>query len=344
MINAERRQLSLKILTRGKFQRLEHLADRLVIVNAFNRFAKNRRARQDFDLRDIVLRKKRNRVRKNDLIDRRFLQSLDRRTAKNAVRRRDDDFRRAHFFNHLGGAADRTAGADHIVEEKRDATFDWAADQVRLFHFGSAVPTLVDNRETSADRRDVFDRALNTSGVGTHDDDFFRTVSERVNVLVDDRGRGEMIERNIEEALDLRGVEVERENAIGAGALDEVGAKFRGNRNATFVFTILARVSEIRNHRRNAIGARATATVDHDEEFHESVVHRSTRRLDNEHVFSANVFFNSAETFAVGEMFDDHFSPGLVEIIANFFEQWAICSSGKNSNRVHVKRVQILSE
>ena len=319
----------LEVLADVRLEVFVNLADRLVAVNAFDRFAEDFRAGKNLNFRNFVFRKKRDRVRKNDAFDRRFLNALDRRAAKDAVRRGDEDFRRAHFFDDASGAADRAAGADHVVEKERDATFDRAADQVRLFDFFAAVATFVDDRQAAAERRNVFDRALNAPGVRADDDAFFRRVTEAHNVVVQNRRRAEMVERNVEEALDLRGVQVHRNDAVSAGAFEEVRGEFRGDRNAAFVFAVLTSVAEVRNDRRNATGARATEAVDHHQEFHQRIVDRAARRLNDEDVFAANVFFNAAEGLAVGELLNADMTRRQTEVIANFFSQRGVGGSGK---------------
>ena len=65
-------------------------------------------------------------------------------------------------------------------------------------------------------------------------------------------GGEQIVGRNIEEALNLPGVQVERHHAIGAGAGDQVGDQLGRDRGARSHFAILPRVAEIRDHRRNA--------------------------------------------------------------------------------------------
>ena len=51
--------------------------------------------------------------------------------------------------------------------------------------------------------------------------------AERAQLLDQDRHRVQVIERDVEEALDLTGVQVDRERAIGAGRRDQVRDELR---------------------------------------------------------------------------------------------------------------------
>ena len=181
------------------------------------------------------------------------------------------------------------------------------------------MTTLVDNRKAAADGGNMFRRPLDTSRVRTDHYDFLGGIAKGVDVFVNDGGSRQMIEGNVEESLNLSGMEIKGDDAVSPRAFEKVGAKFRRNRDASFVFAILTRVSEIGNDRRNTVCACAAATVDHYEKLHERVVYRTARRLNDKDVFAANVFFDSTERFAVGKLFYGHIAQGLAEILANLF-------------------------
>jgi hypothetical protein len=79
----------------------------------------------------------------------------------------------------------------------------------------------------------------------------------RLDVGDHDRRGEEIVGRDIEETLHLTGVEVHGEDAVGAGAGDEIGHELGRDRRAGALFTILPGVAEIGNHRRDAAGRRA---------------------------------------------------------------------------------------
>jgi hypothetical protein len=71
-----------------------------------------------------------------------------------------------------------------------------------------------------------------------------------------------MIDRNVEEALDLLAVQIHREHAIGAGGHEQVGDELRGDGHARLVLAILAGVAVERHDGRDALAeARRAASI-----------------------------------------------------------------------------------
>jgi ABC-type phosphate/phosphonate transport system substrate-binding protein len=61
-----------------------------------------------------------------------------------------------------------------------------------------------------------------------------------------------VVHRNVEEALDLRGVQVDAQHAVCARAGDEVGHQLGGDGHAALVLAVLAGVAEVGNDRGDA--------------------------------------------------------------------------------------------
>ena len=57
-----------------------------------------------------------------------------------------------------------------------------------------------------------------------------------------------MVDRNIEEALNLVGMKVHRDDAIDAGSRQQVGYKLGTNAHTRLVLTILTSPSEVRDN------------------------------------------------------------------------------------------------
>ena len=64
--------------------------------------------------------------------------------------------------------------------------------------------------------------SLRAAGVGRDRDDAVAGEAEVAEVLREERQRGHVVDRDREEPLDLAGVEVHRQHAIGAGELEHV--------------------------------------------------------------------------------------------------------------------------
>ena len=64
------------------------------------------------------------------------------------------------------------------------------------------------------------------------------------DVADEDGGGVEVVDGDVEEALDLAGVEVHGEDAVDACCGDEISDKFGGDGDTAFVFAVLAGVAE----------------------------------------------------------------------------------------------------
>jgi hypothetical protein len=82
----------------------------------------------------------------------------------------------------------------------------------------------------------------------------------------------QVINWHIEEALDLRGVQVHRDDMVTAGRLQHIGNKFCRDGSPALVLLILSRVGEVRYHSCDAARTGCLARVDHDEELHEPII------------------------------------------------------------------------
>jgi hypothetical protein len=81
-----------------------------------------------------------------------------------------------------------------------------------------------------------------------------------------------VVDRAVEEALDLAGVEIDADHPLGAGGLEEVGHQSGRDRLAAFGLAVLAGIAVEGAHRGDALGRGAVRGVDHDELLHDRVV------------------------------------------------------------------------
>ena len=135
-----------------------------------------------------------------------------------------------------------------------------------------------------------------------HDDEVLEVlVDEVVREHVDG---GQLVDRDVEEALDLALVEVHRQDPVGAGDGDHVGDQAGRDRDARLVLLVRPAVGVERDDRRDPPGARALEGVDHDQELHDRLVDRVGRRLDEEDVLLADVVEDLDEDVLVRELED----------------------------------------
>ena len=146
--------------------------------------------------------------------------------------------------------------------------------------------------------------------------------------VADEHGFGvEVVDRDIEEPLDLRGVEVHGEDAADAGGGEQVGDEFGGDGDARLVLAVLAGVAEERHHGGDALGAGAACGIHHDQQLHDVVVGRRAARLDDEDILAADVFIDFDEGFAIGKCGDLDVGERLAEAFGDALGERAVGGS-----------------
>src|SRR4051794_11083494 len=98
-----------------------------------------------------------------------------------------------------------------------------------------------------------------------------------------------MVDGDVEEALNLRGVEVDEEGAIGAGSGEQIGDELGADGDAGTILAVLPGVSVIRNDNGDAGGGSALEGVDDDEELDEVLVDGVAGWLYDEDVDAADI-------------------------------------------------------
>jgi hypothetical protein len=134
-------------------------------------------------------------------------------------------------------------------------------------------------------------------------------------------------------ALDLPGVQVHRQDAIHAGGADDVGHELGRDRHARLGLAVLAAVAEVGQHRRDPPGGGAPQRVHHQQQFHQIVVRRVARGLDDEAVRAAHVLLNLDLDFAVGKPAHVGLAHRRAEHIGDFLRQVRVRVPGENFER-----------
>ena len=110
------------------------------------------------------------------------------------------------------------------------------------------------------------------SSIGTDDNTSFSSLEVFSNPSQCAGLRIQIIHRHVEEALDLRGMEIHRDDMVTPSGLQHIGNKLGRYRRPTLVLLVLARIREVRDDSSDASGAGGLAGIDHDEELHEAVI------------------------------------------------------------------------
>src|SRR5690606_10587486 len=116
-----------------------------------------------------------------------------------------------------------------------------------------------------------------------------------------------MVDGNIEETLDLRGVEVHRHDAVRAGGRDQVGNHFGADSYPGFVLTVLPGEAEVGNHRGNVVCRGTFGGVNHQQQL-KQVICRLVGGLNQKYVASTDRFVVEWLDFTVAEVRNGHFT------------------------------------
>ncbi|MNR00829.1 hypothetical protein D3C85_1166170 [compost metagenome] len=138
-----------------------------------------------------------------------------------------------------------------------------------------------------------------------------------LDVLGQDRRGHKVISGDVEEALNLTGVQIHRQDAVSAGAGDHVGDQLGRDGRAAAGLPVLTGVTEVGHDRRDPPRRRPHQGVRHDQQLHQVVVGRIGGRLDDEDVLAADVLLDDRKDLVVGESFHLGLGQRHVEVIGD---------------------------
>src|SRR5471030_1060370 len=272
----------------------------VALDDAFERLGQQRRAGQLADLAAGLGRvRQRDGVRDDQLVQRRVGDAVDRRARQHRVGAIRDHFLGAALLEHFGGLDQRTGGVNHIVHDDAIAAFDFTDD---VHHFGDIGfrTALVDDGQVAAEAFRQRSGADHAADVGRDHQQVL--VIFLLQVAQQDRRGVNIVDRDIEEALDLVGVQVHDQDALDAGFFQHVGDDLGRDGDARRTWAaVLAGVTEVRDGGGDAAGRSPFQRVNHQDQFHQAVVGGCAGRLQHEDVFTADVFVDFDHDLAVRE-------------------------------------------
>ena len=142
-------------------------------------------------------------------------------------------------------------------------------------------------------------------------------------MLCKERGAKKIVNRDIEEALYLCGVEIHCQHAVCACCGDKVCNELCGDGVAAFCLAVLAGIAEIRNNGGNSACRCSAHSVDHNEQLHEVVIDGLAGRLNDKNVGAANRLMNGYRALAVSEV-----STGAVTEVLEKLVAYLVCKLG----------------
>ena len=149
-------------------------------------------------------------------------------------------------------------------------------------------------------------RNLHAAGVGRHDHQV--SAVDLGQVIDQNRHGGEMIHWPVEETLNLPGVQVDRNQTVGARTLEHVCNQTSCDRLAPRSLAVLAGVAVEGRHHGDAFRRRTLGGIDQDEMLHQRIVDRTTLPagvgLHDEDIGATDRLAISHVDLAVGELVD----------------------------------------
>lgn len=276
-------------------------ADGRAGVNIGNGLSEERAYAHDMELGAAFLfLSQRNGVRNEDRIEGfSGIDAVNGRTGENGVGGAGDNFCGAIFEQDFRSRTQRACRVDHVVNDDGRFAFD-IADDVHGLSLIGLVAALVHDGEGSAETLRVGAGAFHAAGIGRNDD---RIAFHGFTQGVEHDRRGEkVINGAVEEALDLSGVEIDGDKALGACDHDAVGNQLGADGCPRANLAILAGIPVIRHNGGDAAGRSALQGIAHEAELDEVAVYiRRTRGLHNEDIVAADIGSNFDAKFAITE-------------------------------------------
>ena len=188
----------------------------------------------------------------DELFDRAFCEAFHRQLIQNGVGDGSINAAGPTFFEKTGGGGEGAGGFCHVVDQENIASFDFA-DDVMGFDLGSAGPVLGNDGVTGTKGPREGMRHFNAPDIRRDDDYFLSLKAGFADVLEQDGSGVEVVDRDIEETLDLPSVEVHREDPLDSSGGEEIGDQLGGDGDARLVFAILPGIAKKRDHGGDAL-------------------------------------------------------------------------------------------
>ena len=172
-------------------------------------------------------------------------------------------------------------------------------------------------------------RARDTAEVRRDDDDIVKLLG--AEVIRDDRSSCQVIDWDVEEALDLAGMEVNRHDAGDTSRRHEVRHELRRDWLAAARLAVLTCIGVIRDDSRDAVCRSALAGICHDQELHEVVVDRIRRRLNDEDILATDALADHDLRLTVVEMTDICIAEVDADMVGNLLREIRVCITGQDA-------------
>ena len=265
--------------------------------------------------------------------NRRFADYLNCFADEQAMRGDDINFLSSMFLGRLHGVDHAAAGRNHVVEGDDGFALHRRADDVGDAGFLRRGPTFIDNRDLPAKPTLIEQGFFNIPFIRAENDEIVLGNADRPNIGDDVLDRVQVIDGNIEEPLNLRGMKIETENAVGPGGREQISDELGADRHPAHILAVLASVAEVGNHRRDARGAGPFERIENDEQLHQVMINVGAGRLNDEHIPASNVLINAHHGLVVGEVAEVEIAQRNAEMLGDALGQGPVGASAEDFQR-----------
>ena len=243
---------------------------------------------------------------------------------------RNDNFLRALVHEDLHGASNGAASVNHVVNQHAGTTLDVTHNSLRNSLVGDVnIAGLVHERQRRAVQQvsPVLSHA-DTTGIRGYNGHVGQVVHALADVLSQNRNCEEVIKRTVEEALNLRSVQIHAHQTVSTRGLVQVRNQTCRDGLATLVLLVLTSVGIEGRHHGNGTSGCTLERIDHNDLLHEPFVDGCRVRLNHESVRTAHRLLKADVGLAIGEGVGGGGQQVVIKSLCNLLGKLGVCSTG----------------
>ena len=242
----------------------------------------------------------------------------------------DNNFLCTLVHEDLHSTSNGAAGVNHVVNQHTGTTLDVTHNSLRNSMVGDVnVAGLVHERQGCAVQQisPVLSHA-DTTGIRGHNGHVGQVFHALADVLSQNRNREEVIQRAVEEALNLRSVQIHAHQAVSTSGLVQIRNQTCRDRLTTLVLLVLTSIGVERRHHGNRASRCTLECINHNELLHEPFVDRCRVRLNHESVRTAHRLLKTDVGLAIGEGVCGGGQQVVVKSLCDLLGKLGVCSTG----------------
>ena len=176
------------------------------------------------------------------------------------------------FLECCRSAAERTCRIHNIIQNDAVFAFNTAYD-VHDFGLVCFFAAFVNDSEVKTELHGKITCAGDRADIRRYNDIIIRRFTDHITIMLDENiTTGEIINGNIEKALNLCSMQIHCKNSVCTSGSNKVCHQLCGNRVTASGFTILPGIAEVGNHGSDAAGRGTAAGINHNEELHQIII------------------------------------------------------------------------